>query len=79
MTGRPAHLHYIVKAPGMSSITTEVFFENAEYIDNDAVFGVRKSLIAKVAPAKDVDSLGYALEKKPDAVCEFNFVLAPEG
>lgn len=76
---RPAHLHFIVRSPGMNSITTEVFFENAEYIDNDAVFGVRKSLIAKVGPAKDIDGLGYALEKKPDAVCTFDFVLAPEG
>lgn len=76
---RPAHFHYIVRAPGMSSITTEIFFDNAEYIDNDAVFGVRKSLIAKIGPAKNVDALGYKLEKKPDAVCEFDFVLAPEG
>jgi protocatechuate 3,4-dioxygenase beta subunit len=76
---RPAHLHYIVRAPGMSSITTEVFFENMEYLDNDAVFGVRKSLIAKVDSAKDVDALGYELEKKPDAVCTFDFVLAPES
>lgn len=76
---RPAHLHFIIRAPGMSSITTEVFFENTEYIDNDAVFGVRKSLIASISPAKNVDALGYELEKTPDAVCEFDFVLAPEG
>ena len=76
---RAAHLHYIVRAPRMSSITTEIFFENTEYIDNDAVFGVRRSLIAKVSPAKNIDALGYTLDKKPDAVCEFNFVLAPEG
>ena len=63
----------------MSSITTEVFFENMEYLDNDAVFGVRKSLIAKVGPAKELEDLGYELEKKPDAVCTFDFVLAPEG
>lgn len=76
---RPAHLHYIVRAPGMNAITTEIFFENAEYIDNDAVFGVRKSLIAKVGPAREADLIGYELEKAPDAVCTFDFVLAPEG
>jgi len=76
---RTAHLHYIIRHPGMSAITTEVFFENTDYIDNDAVFGVRKSLIAKVQPAKSVDKLGFKLEKKPDAVCEFDFVLAPQG
>ncbi len=63
----------------MSSITTEIFFDNTEYLDNDAVFGVRKSLIAKLEPAKNLENLGYALERTPDAVCEFDFVLAPES
>ena len=45
---RSKHLHYIVGAPGMRSIVTEVFFEGDEYLDSDAVFGVRRSLIAKV-------------------------------
>ena len=47
---RAAHLHYIIRAPGMRAITTEIFFENTEYLENDAVFGVRRSLIAKVEP-----------------------------
>jgi protocatechuate 3,4-dioxygenase beta subunit len=76
---RPAHFHYIVSAPGMAGITTELFFENAEYVDNDAVFGVRRSLIAKVQPARKVEELGYALEKTPDAVVGYDFVLAPAG
>ncbi|MCA0963743.1 dioxygenase [Salipiger bermudensis] len=76
---RAAHLHYIVSAPGMSAITTEVFFENTEYIDNDAVFGVRKSLIAKLQPVRKADQFDYELDVKPDAVFEFDFVLAPEG
>lgn len=77
---RAAHLHYIVRAPGMASITTELFFANTEYIDNDAVFGVRRSLIANVEPlGKAVDELGYTLAKKPDAKLAYDFVLAPEG
>ncbi len=76
---RAAHLHYIIRAPGMRGITTELFFENTEYVDNDAVFGVRKSLIAKLEPVKRQEELGYTLEKRPDAKCRFDFVLAPEG
>lgn len=76
---RAAHLHYIVRAPGMSSITTEVFFDNTEYLDNDAVFGVRKSLIAKLEPYKATGDDAMNLEKKPDARVKFDFVLAPEG
>ena len=63
----------------MSAITTEIFFENTDYIDQDAVFGVRRSLITKVQPLKGLDKLGFELEKTPDAMCEFDFVLAPEG
>ncbi|MCW1931406.1 dioxygenase family protein [Pararhodobacter zhoushanensis] len=76
---RAPHMHFIVTAPGMAGITTEIFFKNTEYLDNDAVFGVRQSLIADLKPAKDIDKLGYTLDKKPDAVIEFDFVLAPEG
>ncbi|MGR3496756.1 dioxygenase [Citreimonas sp.] len=76
---RAAHLHYIVRAEGMHDITTEVFFENTEYIDNDAVFGVRKSLIAKLEPVKKLDELDIETEKKPDAMFKFDFVLAPES
>lgn len=76
---RPAHLHYIVRSPGKSAITTEIFFENTEYVDNDAVFGVRSGLISKLKPYKKADDPGYKLEKQPDAVFEYDFVLAPEG
>ncbi|MFN3687272.1 dioxygenase [Salinarimonas sp.] len=76
---RAAHLHYIVRAAGMRAITTEVFFENTEYLDNDAVFGVRKSLIAKIEPVRKSDVFEYDLEKRPDAKFAFDFVLAPEG
>lgn len=74
---RAAHLHYIVRAPGYRAITTELFFANTDYIDNDAVFGVRKSLIARLEPVRKTDSLPPT-GVKPDAQCRFDFVLAPE-
>ena len=76
---RAAHLHFIIRAPGMQAITTEVFFDKTEYIDNDAVFGVRKSLIAAIEPARKAVDLGKPTQKTPDAVCKFDFVLAPAG
>lgn len=76
---RAAHLHYIVRYPGMRSITTEVFFENTEYLDNDAVFGVRNSLIAKLEPVKKASVIDLPLERRPDAKVHFDFTLAPEG
>ncbi|WP_373356496.1 dioxygenase [Pseudoroseicyclus sp. CXY001] len=76
---RAAHLHYILRAEGYNDITTEIFFAGTEYVDNDAVFGVRNSLIAKVKPVKSGDSLPYETGRKPDAIVEFDFTLAPEG
>ncbi|MEJ8572017.1 dioxygenase [Microbaculum marinum] len=74
---RTAHLHYIVSAPGMRAITTEVFFDGTEYIDNDAVFGVRRSLVAKVERVKPDETFDFELERRPDARIRFDFVLAP--
>lgn len=41
---RPAHLHFRISADGYFPITTELFAEDDEYLDGDAVFGVRSSL-----------------------------------
>lgn len=76
---RAAHLHFMLRAKGMRTNVTEVFFENTEYIDNDAVFGVRRSLIAKVEPYKADKTGRLPLARQPDAMLKFDFVLAPEG
>lgn len=41
---RSAHLHVVVSAPGCESVITELFFSDCEYIDTDAVGGVRAEL-----------------------------------
>jgi hydroxyquinol 1,2-dioxygenase len=43
---RPAHLHFMIKAPGYETLITHVFRSGGTYLDSDAVFGVRSSLIA---------------------------------
>lgn len=45
-TWRPAHLHFKVQAPGHQSLITHVFRDGDPYLDSDAVFGVRQSLVA---------------------------------
>lgn len=42
---RPAHLHFMVSAPGFETLVTHVFVAGDPYLDSDAVFGVKKSLI----------------------------------
>jgi len=44
---RPGHIHMIVSAPGHASVTTHLFVAGSEYLDSDAVFGMKESLVAK--------------------------------
>jgi len=39
---RPAHLHFMIKAPGYETLITHVFRSDDPYLDSDAVFGVRQ-------------------------------------
>jgi hydroxyquinol 1,2-dioxygenase len=42
---RPAHIHFLVSAPGHKPVITHVFDRESRYLDADAVFGVRPSLV----------------------------------
>jgi hydroxyquinol 1,2-dioxygenase len=42
---RPAHIHTMVSASGYEPVTTHIFVNGDRYLDSDAVFGVKDSLI----------------------------------
>jgi catechol 1,2-dioxygenase len=42
---RPAHIHFMISAPGYRTLVTHVFDSDSDYLDSDAVFGVRDSLV----------------------------------
>lgn len=42
---RPGHLHTMLSAPGYDTLVTHLFVRGDEYLDSDAVFGVKDSLI----------------------------------
>lgn len=44
---RPAHIHMIVSAPGYEAVTTHLFVADGPYLQSDAVFGVKPSLVAR--------------------------------
>jgi len=46
---RPAHLHFKVEAPGYRTLITHIFVAGDPYLDRDAVFGVKESLITDFA------------------------------
>lgn len=64
---RPAHLHFMIRAPGYETLITHVFRNGDPYLDSDAVFGVRQSLIADWV-------------RQPDGSyrVDYDFVLAPQ-
>jgi hydroxyquinol 1,2-dioxygenase len=65
---RPAHMHYLVSAPGFQKLVTHTFVDGDAYLTSDAVFGVKASL---VTPCERVGD-GRTLWRSP-----FDFVLAP--
>ena len=42
---RPAHVHFMISAPGFEQLVTHVFVAGDQYLDSDVVFGVKDSLI----------------------------------
>ena len=47
---RPGHTHMWVKADGFKDLITHVFDSDSEYLEEDAVFGVRPSLVRTFTP-----------------------------
>jgi catechol 1,2-dioxygenase len=75
---RAAHIHFIVRAPGYETAITHVFPPDCPYLEMDAVFGVKESLIGdfqRVADEGEAGELGF---EAPFWKLDWNFVLAKE-
>jgi len=44
---RPAHVHFMIAADGCEQLVTHLFVAGDQYLDSDAVFGVKDSLISE--------------------------------
>jgi len=47
---RPAHIHFLLTAPGYKPIVTQIFDRKSKYIEDDAVSAVKDSLIVDFTP-----------------------------
>jgi len=63
---RPAHIHFAVSAEGYEPVTTHIFDAEDPYLESDAVFAVKRSLICEFRRQ----------DSPPCFVAEFDFVLA---
>jgi catechol 1,2-dioxygenase len=76
---RPAHLHYILEAPGHARLVTHIFDPDDPYIGSDAVFGVKESLLATFRWTEDPEAIRAAGMPGPFWLVEHDFTLAPEN
>ncbi len=78
---RPAHIHFIIAADGYQAVTTELFAEGDPYLDSDAVFGVRQSLIVPFVQqaAQAIDEATWFNMPTPFYTVDYDFVLEPRS
>jgi protocatechuate 3,4-dioxygenase beta subunit len=72
---RPAHIHFMITADGYETLITHLFIKNDPYLDSDAVFGVKESLIVDFIPdhsTAKADTLGFRI---PFYEITYNFKL----
>jgi hydroxyquinol 1,2-dioxygenase len=71
---RPGHIHMIVSAEGHAPVTTHLFVADSQYLDSDAVFGMKESLVAQFErhpPDERLDTPYYTVK--------YDFRLRPSG
>ncbi|HEY4211158.1 MAG TPA: intradiol ring-cleavage dioxygenase [Steroidobacteraceae bacterium] len=72
---RPAHLHFMIAAAGFKRLITHVFRSDDQYLDSDAVFGVRCSLVADWERHPAGKAPDGSQSPVPFYTLDFNFVL----
>jgi len=74
---RPAHLHFMVSAPGYESVVTHLFVKGDPYLDSDVVFGVKDSLIVDFKRNESEAEARKLGLKVPFYSASYDFVLRP--
>ena len=74
---RPAHVHFMISAPGYTRLVTHVFVAGDQYLDSDAVFGVKNSLIREIEEHPAGQAPDGREMSEPYSVMRYEFVLAP--
>ncbi|MGF6597106.1 hydroxyquinol 1,2-dioxygenase [Paraburkholderia sp. GAS448] len=72
---RPAHVHFLIEAPGYETLTTALFSAGDAYVQSDAVFGVKPSLVVDYVPNDNAASAKEWDLPSPFFEVERDFVL----
>ena len=76
---RPAHVHFLVAAPGYEPLVTHVFIGGDPNIDCDVVFGVKDELIATIEERNDPTMPDGKPSPKPWHLMTYEFKVRPGG
>jgi len=76
---RPAHMHFIVQAPGFDTVTTHIFTPDCPYLSQDPVFGVKESLIADFQTIDDAERAEQAGIANPFHTVRVDFELVRQS
>ena len=74
---RTGHIHFKITAPGFKPLVTELFPDDDPYLDEDAVFGVRESLILNFVDAGPDDAPAMPGIDAPYCNVNFDFRMSP--
>lgn len=75
---RPAHIHFMVSAPGQETLTTQVNMPNDKFLNDDFAFATREDLIVTLKPVDDPAEIARFGLSAPFAHVNFDFTL-PEA
>ena len=75
---RPAHIHFIVSAPGFQPVTTHLFVAGDPYLDSDVVFGVKNSLVVEFVRHDSREEAATRNIAAPFYTIEYDFGLQPD-
>jgi protocatechuate 3,4-dioxygenase beta subunit len=76
---RPAHIHFIVAAAGHRTVTTHLFVDDSLYLDSDAVFGVKQSLVREFPVVDDPPGADEVGLPNPFRTVHFEVTLQKDG
>jgi len=75
---RPAHIHFIVSAPGFQPIVTHLFDKDDPYLASDVVFGVKDSLVCDINQHDDAKAAAEVGLQNPFWSLQHEFKLVRE-
>jgi hydroxyquinol 1,2-dioxygenase len=76
---RPAHIHLLISAEGFVPVTTHLFVKGDPYLDSDAVFGTKDSLVVDFIRHNSDEEAALYHVTAPFYMVEYDFVLKPRA